>query len=437
MTPKPIFIHLGWAVAAGAAFFIGSKAGSPSAEEIAAAQAAAGGKATTRGSASFEAGARAAKSGERGDDASREGTLGRLFGGYTLDAAGISAVADQALRSPNPITRRLAFAHLLENMTADNAMEVREALVTLGAGGDEWRDFNYAFGALAGKDAFDFATTSPETDLGAAFSGWASAHPNDAIAMLDNLPPELANQRGQLERDLISGLADHDLQLATDTALRLAGDDPRQAGRLMWEVANEAIRSGGPETASRWVDSLPDGPQKGAAMRRVTDSYVREDPTAAAAWVEQFAGQDFAVSAIAEVGDEWAERAPAEAVDWIESLPAGNAKNAGYAEAFGNWEDRNPEAATQHLAGMSPGPERDAAIAGFSRGYAWNDPQTAIAWAADISDPGMRERSLVRAGQAYLRRDPQEAINWLQDSGLSANAQLEVMRGAGGGRWRR
>lgn len=434
MSAKSLSIHLGWAVAAGAAFFVGSQAGAPTAEEVAAAQAAAD-RVPSRiaGGSGDDVASRVA--GERRTDQG-DSPLLKLFGSYSVDGASLDAVIEQALRSPNPLTRRLAFAKLLENMTAENAVDIREQLVALGAQGEEWRDFNYAWGAIAGKEAFDFAMTSDENDLGAAFSGWAAANPAAAIAMLDQLPPELEGQRRNLERDLISGLADSDLSLATQTAMRLGGDDERHAQRLMWEVANEALRDGGHETASHWVESLPDGAQKGAAMRRVVDSYVREDPAAAAAWVEQFADQEFAASAIAEIGDEWAEDEPETAVSWISSLPAGDAKNAGLNEAFGNWEDRDPEAAAQHLAGMAPGPERDAAVSGFARGYAWNDPPTALAWAQDIADPGMRERSMVQAGQAYLRRDPQAALQWLQNSGLSPDAQLRVMSGRGGG-WRR
>lgn len=436
MTPKPLWIHLGWAAAVGAAFLIGSKAGAPSAEEVAAAQAAAGSQSGRfAGGFADSTSSRVAKTDDRNGTDERNQLL-KLFGSATLDEAGIDEVVRQAIRDPNPLTRRLAFARLLESMTPENAMQIREQLVAQGAQGESWNDFNYAFGAIAGRTAFEFAMTSDEPDLGAAFRGWAAADPTAAMAMLDNLPPELARQRRNLERDLISGLADRDVGLATQTALQLGAEDARHGAWLMAEVANEALREGGAESASMWVETLPDGPQKGAAMRRVTESYVRDDPAAAAAWAGQFADQDYAVRAIAEIGDEWSEDSPQDAIGWIETLPAGNSKNAGYSEAFGNWEDRNPEAATQYLSGMQAGPERDAAISGFSRGYAWQDPQMAIAWAQDISDPGMRERSLVQAGQAYFRRDPQNAMTWLEQSGLSNDAQQAVMSGGRRG-WRR
>lgn len=430
-------MHTGWAVAAAAAFVIGSKAGAPSAEEVAAAreelaaarQGAASGRLEDR-----ERGARGdASTGRRGDG--DDGPLTRLFGSFTIDAAGIPAVAEQAVRDPNPLTRRLAFAKLLESMTPENAMQIREELVGLGARGDTWNEFNYAWGAIAGRDAFDFARTSDEPDLGAALTGWAAADPTGALAALDNLPEEMVPQRRNLERNVIEGIADTDLDLATRMALQFGADDPGHGSRLLRSVANEALRSGGAETASLWVETLPDGPAKGSAMRRVTESYVRDDPQAAAEWASQFADQDYARSAIGEIGDEWAESDPQATMAWLETLPAGSAQNNGFSQALGEWEDRDPAAAGDYLMSMDPSPQRDAAIAGFARGYAWQDPDTAFAWAEAITDPQMRESSMTRVAQAYFRRDPLAALEWLESSGLSAEAQQRVTQPDR--RWRR
>lgn len=431
MAAKNLIIHFGWAVAAGAAFMIGSKTNAPSAAEKAAAEQAAAAKATSRsgGGAEFRS--------DRPDGAASTGRMGeagggqisKLFGAYSLDGTNLAAVAEQAVRDANPLTRRLAFAKLLENMSAENAMDIREQLVSLGAEGETWNEFNYAWGALAGKEAFEFARSSDEPDLGAALTGWAAADPAGAMAMLDNLPEEMEGQRQSLQGNIVAGIADTDLDLATTVALQFGEGDDRHAGRLIRNVANEALRAGGPEMASQWVDGLPAGSAKGSAMRRVTESYVRQDPQAAAAWAEQFADQDFSRSAIAEIGDEWAESDPQATMAWLESLPAGSSQNAGFSEALGEWEDRDPQAAGEYLMAMDPSPQRDAAVAGFARGYAWQDPNTALAWAQDISDQGLRERSITDVGRAYFRRDPQAALNWMESSGVSDEMRQRIMNG--------
>ena len=349
-----------------------------------------------------------------------------LFGTVNAAGADLSALIGQALRDPNPITRRLAFSRLLESLTPGNAGAVREQLVALGADPDQWRDFHYSWGALDGKAAYANAAKSPESDLNATISGWAAANPDEALAMLDNLPPELLGQRDELVASVVAGLADNDPAVATAYVLRLGQEGNPKAGPLMETVAAATVRHMGPEAAGRWAGSLADGPLKGNATAKVAETYVRRDPEGAARWTEGFAEKDYAGRTIEQVGARWAESNPVAAVGWLESLPASPGQKQGLSGAFGDWEDRDPAAAGDYLFAMAKSPQRDAAISGFASGYAWQDPQTAIAWAKDIDDPALRESSLTRAGQAFYRRDPEGALTWLQGSGLSDEARQRV-----------
>lgn len=420
------WVHLGWSMAAIAAFYTGFQM---------AGQSAAGGNGSKNPrlgagpSLPLMPGQRDPRGEPGGGESAIDGPLVTLFGAYNPQRGSLKVLAQQAVTDPSPITRRLAFAHLLERMTADNALEIRDQLVTLKPDEQTWEAFNYAWGALAGREAFDFARQSEEADLGATLMGWAAADPRAALAAMDSLPSELEGQRAQLEQNLVAGIADHDLALATQVALDFSNSTPGQTNRLMRTVANEALRTGGTESASLWVRSLPDGDAKGAAMRRVSETYVREDPAAAAAWAETFADKAYASSAIGEIGEEWAETDAAAAVAWVETLPEGGAQNRGFSEVLGEWEDRDPRAASEYLMAMEPSPQRDAAVAGFASGYAWQDPQAASAWAQDIRDPQIRERALMRVGYAYHRRDPETARVWLQGSGLTPDQQRAAIRG--------
>jgi hypothetical protein len=324
--------------------------------------------------------------------------------------------------------RRLAFARILEAMTPENAGEIRERLLELGADRSEMRDFHYGFGAIAGGDAFDLAAASEENDLGATLAGWAAARPEEAMAMFDNLPEGLAGQRGQLAERLVEGLADRDPARATDFVLRLAAEGTGDTDDMIRMVGHEMLRGGDFDDAARWSENLPAGDLRSAAMDRIADRYARRDPEGAAAWVEGLADQDDAARAISEVGGEWAERDPVAAVGWLEGLPEGRGQAAGLRSAFGDWEDSDPQRAAQYLMDMPASPQRDVAVAGFSRGYAWQDPQAAIAWAEDISNPALREQTLARAARAFIRRDPQGGLAWLEGSDLPESAREEVLR---------
>jgi hypothetical protein len=363
----------------------------------------------------------------RKEKAPAEGAVGQLFGAGKITGGGLNALIQQALRDRNPITRRLAFAKLLESLDPANAAAVRQQLVELGADKDQWQDFHYSWGAIDGKAAFASAAKSPEADMAATMTGWAAANPAEALALLDNLPEEMRGQRDELMASVVAGLSHNDPTNATGFVLRQgqAGND--RAGNLMEIVANETVRSQGPEAASRWTEALPNGPLKGNAMSLVAEAYVRRDPEAAARWAGRYASEDYAARSVEQVGARWAESDPLAAVGWLESLPPGNGQIQGLRTAFGDWEDKDPVAAGDYLFAMAKTPQRDSAISGFATGYAWQDPQTAIAWAQDISDPALRQSSLTRVGQAFYRRDPNGALAWLETSGLPAETRQQIV----------
>jgi hypothetical protein len=362
--------------------------------------------------------------GSRSDSA-----LEGLFGKIVSDSSNLESLANQALKDPNPITRRLAFSRLLEALTSENAETIRSQLVSLGADAEQWRDFHYSWGAISGKAAFDHAMQSEEQDLAASMTGWAAANPGEALAILNNLPQEVEGQRDELIASIVTGLTHRDKSTATDLVLKLEKEGNGRAGNLIEIVAREAIRMQGAEQASIWAESLPDGAMKGTAMGRIAESFVRKNPLAAAKWSERFADKEYASNAIEQIGGRWAESDPVAAVAWLESLPAGNGQKAGLTRAFGDWEDRDPAAAGEYLLAMPNSAKRDSAISGFAMGYAWQNPQLAIAWAQDIQDPALRQSSLTRAGQAFFRRDPSGAKAWMENSGLSPEAQQQIVNG--------
>lgn len=348
-----------------------------------------------------------------------------LFGSRSA-AAGLDALAFQALRDPNQINRRLAFSKLLESMTVENAGQIRALLVELGTEPDQWRDFNYSWGALAGKEAFDIASKSKEQDLNDTLTGWAAADPQAAMAALDNLPPELEGQRAELTRSVVAGLADTNRALAAEMVLRLSQEGNKAAPGLMEIVARETLRADGAEAASRWSESLPDGSLKGAAMNLIAEDFARRDPEAAAAWAQRHASQDYAARAIGRIGGQWALQNPESAVGWLESLPAGSGQTAGMTAAFNNWEDTDPVAASNYLLAMPSSRLRDTSISGFADGYAWQNPELSMQWAASINDSAIREQTITRVGQIYLRQKPEEGRAWLESSDISPEIRQRI-----------
>ncbi|HUF60534.1 MAG TPA: hypothetical protein VMN36_00535 [Verrucomicrobiales bacterium] len=347
-----------------------------------------------------------------------------------LSSAALEALAREALSDPNPVKRNLAFSKLLEALTADNALAILESMEKGNADGDQWRLFRYAWGAVDGVGAMEHAA-SIESDRARrnmqteVLSGWASEDPTDAMAWVANI--EDPEQRERYQRSLIGGLADHDIGMATDYVLGLGEENNRRASGYLEMVAEEQLRKEGIEGGKYWAERLPEGNLKGAALERVAESYVHENPEAAAAWAQRYANVEYGAGMIEEVGDEWSERDPVAAVDWLTSLPEGRGKTEGMESAMGEWVRRDPLASSQFLAEMPASEVRDAAVSGFSRRLVYEDPEAAVIWAATIARDEMRLETLTRAGQAWYRRDAEAAATWLATSGLPPEAQESVL----------
>jgi hypothetical protein len=136
MRRQTILIHAGWGVAVLVAFLVGSQRH----PAVGAGSSAGGDPATPgapgRGDSAWRSSASSSPSRERGARRSEslpEGLLAKLFASRAASRGDMLALAEEAARDPNPITRRLAFTRLLESLTPENALAVRNQLAALGS----------------------------------------------------------------------------------------------------------------------------------------------------------------------------------------------------------------------------------------------------------------------------------------------------------------
>lgn len=367
--------------------------------------------------------------GKTGADKEGGANAGTAAASRALTPRQIEDTAKKAFTDPNPLTRTLAFAKLLESMTPDNVHQIMDSMRANRAQGDQWRLFSYAWGAMDGAGAIAHAETlegdQKKAFLGQALTGWAGKDPNAAIAWVNSLSNQ--DEKNSLQGSIVSGLADKDTALAVSYVYELEKAGNRQAASHMQTVAAEELRRHGPEGAARWGESLPDGPLKGAALDSVANAYVRQDPEAAASWAAKFAGTDYGARAVEEVGREWAAKDPQAAVTWLQSLNEGPAQAWGARSAFSQWTQRDPLAASQYLASMPHSPFRDSAVSGLVRSIAGEDPESAMIWAQTIRDERSRMRNIMRTGREWFQRDPGAAAAWLETAGISQEAKQAII----------
>jgi hypothetical protein len=346
------------------------------------------------------------------------------------------------------------FADLLLGLTADNARELFDTLRENQQDGMRFGQqmglFLEAWGKIDGA-----AAMAAVQELGgdprrrgfasiSAMTGWASADPAAAKAYLAGL--ENSFEKNMLIQGLVSGLAKNDPATATEYVLQAAAEQEAAAegddrfrrfsmDRQMESIANVLLKQGISD-ATAWADGLPAGDLKSSAFDQVAETYVRNDPEAAAEWIKSHAGNDYAERALREVAEELVRKDPASAISFVEDLPLA-AQSGAMSETMERWAREDPVAAGEYLGSMSAGATMDAAVSSFARAVDREDPQVAAQWASSISDPEMRTQTLESVARSWMRTNADEAKAWLPTSGLSEEAQQNVIQNPGRGDWGR
>ncbi|MGB0993655.1 MAG: hypothetical protein ACPG32_14450 [Akkermansiaceae bacterium] len=387
-------LHLAWGVVAIAAFVIGSKAFPTDSAEAEKSNAAGRGRssAAASGRHSSDQGRDSVRRGRAGSSAGKNESSKQL---RKLSDGDIQSLGKLFQTERDPIQRRLAFSKLIAGLTLENAELMREQIVHLHQDSPEFREFHYAWGALAKEAAVIHGMETPKRDMAAALAGWASSDPQGARAWFDNLPDDQKSGRRDLQWGVAYGLANTDPSSATDFVISRLEVGDKHASRMIHIVADSILRSGDPEDAAQWSQSLPEGKLQSEAIGKVAQNYAQQNP--------------------------------GETVNWLQTLPDSGAKSRGLGTAYSVWAGRDPEAATSSLNKMPESPSRDSAVVGFARRIVHTDPQMGVEWASSISDAKTRNRALIDTGRVFLRRDPEAAKQWINNGGLPTSVQKHLI----------
>lgn len=298
-----------------------------------------------------------------------------------------------AFKSGNLIERRLAFAAILEKLTPENARDLRELIADFPQDSPEFREFHYAWGAVAGVEAVTHGRDTPKKDMAASLAGWASSDPSAALAYFDTLSPAEQNSASHMKWGAAYGLADADPTMAVDFAVNRAEGGDRDAPRMIHIAAAAVLRTNNPSEAAEWASGIPEGPLQNAAIRELAGNYAREEPT--------------------------------EAVAWATNLPEGEGRGHAVGTSFHNWANRNAQEAANAINNL-PAQDRDAATYGYATSVVHRDPALGVEWAANIQDQESRNRALVDTGRVFYRRNRDAANDWIANAGLSDEVVRQI-----------
>jgi hypothetical protein len=346
-----------------------------------------------------------------------------------LTAQEILALGKAFKANSNPIERRLAFSRLLEGLTSENGLLIRAQIEHLSENSSEFREFHYAWGALAGEAAVLHGKDTAKQDMAATFTGWASADPTAAMTWYEGARKLEGLDHNSLKWGALFGLAHANPGTALEFVNQLQGrgeQDKNTLKGMTHVVTSEVLRGSPPAEAAAWVEAITDDRLRAFSREHLAGEFVKNDPEFAAEWAASLNEQPGGERVVDWVSRDWANRDPQATVQWLESLPTSEGRTEGFGSAFRSWASRDPEAAGNYLNDMPRSPERDSALGGFASRIMHEDPVTAISWAEAIADPGHREEALIRTGRHYFRHQNQAAVEWLTGSGLSEEAQQRI-----------
>lgn len=341
-------------------------------------------------------------------------SVSSYIAGVKVAPENLESLGEQFKKTSNPLERNKIFNQLLSLMTADNALTIRDLIKDLRYDSPEFRNFHYAWGALAGKEAIEFGLESREYDGGILFQGWASASPDAAREWYTNMdfqndPAfEHMRERGRteerikeyLQEELVKGLYAADPREAAQYLSTLEGENAAFARRSSEELVEDIISRNGIEAAKDWVELLPT--------------------------------EDYTSGAIGEIADEWSEKDSGAALEWAMTHENDAVRQSALENVWRNIAQgqggADPFTAAEEISAMAPSPDKDYALAGFASGSRREYPETAVEAALSISDPGLRDRALVSSASSYLRSNPTEANEWLQNSGISQDLVEQIQR---------
>lgn len=264
---------------------------------------------------------------------------------------------------------------------------------------------------------------------------------NDPAAALAWASQALANEPARTRRSQLSaiyrGYAQNNPEAAFQQALALSGDD-RLKNRILDDVIEVQIESGGLQAAKLAIDLLSDPDTQNNLRRGLVDEWAQFDPEAAAQYVLSL-GEAADARLKTELVGEWAESDPAAAAAWLSALPADDPAIArASAEIIQEWTRYDLAASAEWLNSLPPSPELDRAVVSYTFRAAEEDPETAMTWAESVDNDRRRTWIMERVAATWKEQDAESFSEYLDNSDLTAEQRktLEEAQNRGGG-WRR
>jgi hypothetical protein len=143
----------------------------------------------------------------------------------------------------------------------------------------------------------------------------------------------------------------------------------------------------------RRIGTLPSGPAREAAITRLLDQWVKQDPIAALQWLRTLSLGDQRRHLIAALV-AWTSRDPKSALDYARGLPAGQLKRDAVDRVLQTWARSDATAAINYARALPRGRDRNDLIRLVVDALTAAQPDLAASLLAEVSTGGNRMAAL-------------------------------------------
>ena len=172
--------------------------------------------------------------------------------------------------------------------------------------------------------------------------------------------------------------------------------------------------------ASDWVNQLPAGAARDAALKGLCQGLAASQPEQAAAFVASMPPGSAQSDAAVDVVGRWAQQDPNAASQWVAAFPQGQTRERAADGLISAWAvaSRQPAEAARWLQAEPAGSARDRLAQHFVFIIEDTRPDLAAPWVDAFTDEVVRQDHIEQIARAWLTTDPAAARTWLQGTSL-------------------
>ena len=157
------------------------------------------------------------------------------------------------------------------------------------------------------------------------------------------------------------------------------------------------------------------GPELSELRKRLLQRWVSSDPLPAGRWAAGLSDQGAQKECVAQIAEVWSQADLPKALAWVDQLPAGQAKSAAVVALSYELVKVDPVEMLSRVAALPPGKERDDLLLHGVNQWSATDPAGASDWALQITDERLRARILGAVATTWASSDPVSAANFAVD----------------------